>query len=314
MGLPPPAVAYDVSRSLRELAVDVAQTTDTLVGAVACLQLRWQGHAAGAAERLLSGLIDGAVEAGDALGRAATTWDHLGHDLTSVHRRIQAVDLATDAANGVMLLSLLQMGLDPVSDAAAVTARAGAAAGLAAVKAMLRAAIERAISRVTVDRALLAATKIVGVYAAKGIATGTAKAALTAQFEYGSVPWARLAGPSQLAADLVPTKVSALLVAAHTDVALRAPVPACFRDRASFDQARTVAADWSARSTGGTQVTVGEGPDGGARVTVHGASRPLTPGRAYSAAEVESLDVDLARALDQIGVYADAPVTVVVER
>lgn len=314
MELPPPAVAFDISRSFHTLSEAVGDIGSALDATILGLRRDWHGPAANAAATLLTGLLDGAHQAITALDQAAGTWNHLGHDLTWVHRKIEAVDLIDAAANGVAIVSLLQLGLDPVSDAAAVAARAGATAGLAAAKTALREAIERAVSRVAVDNALLTATRIVGVYAGKSIITGSVETGIARQFEYGSVPWARLAAPHQLIADLVPRQAAAVLVLEHTDLALPAPVPPCFADRSSYEEARTVAADWSARSIGGTQVSIDAGPHGTARVVIHGASAPLVAGRTYSAAEVESLDVDLARTLDRIAVFADAPVTVVAER
>jgi hypothetical protein len=314
MDVPPPAVAFDVSRSLHRLAQGVEEITTTLGATIVGLRRDWHGPAANAAATLLSGLLDGAHQAVIALDRAATTWDHLGHELQTTRRKIEAVEVANEVANAVSLVSLLQLGLDPATDAGVVAARAGATAGLSAARSFLRETLERAVARAAGDRALLEATAIVRAYVVRNVLAQSAESGFAGQFEYGSIPWARLVAPRQLIVDLVPRQVAALGELAHTDLALPAPVPPAFPDRASFEAARSAAADWSARSIGGTQISIDEGPQHRAQVTIHGASGPLTAGRVYTVAEVESLDVDLARTLDKIGVYADGPVTVMAER
>ncbi|HEY5335357.1 MAG TPA: hypothetical protein VIJ71_04980 [Mycobacteriales bacterium] len=314
MDVPPPAVAFDVSRSLHALAQSVEGITTALDATILGLRRDWHGPAANAAATLLAGLLDGATTTTTALDQAASTWDHLGHELQTVHRKIEIVEIANEIANAVSLASLLQLGLDPATDAGAVAARAGASAGLTATRSFLRETLERAVARAAGDRATLMATTIVGSYVVRSVLAQSAESGFAGQFEYGSVPWARLVAPRQLIADLIPRELTALVELGHTDLALRAPVPPSFPDRTSFDAARTAAGTWSARSIGGAQVSIEEGPRGSVQLTIHGASVPLKAGRAYSVAEVESLDVDLARTLDEIGVYADAPVTVVAER
>lgn len=314
MDAPPPSAAFAISDRLHDLAGAVEAAGAALGTARAAVRTGWHGKAAAAAVALLSDLARGTQEAQHALGQASATWNHLAHDLQATERRVAAVDAINAAANGLALVSAVQLGLDPVTDAGAVAARASAAAGLAAARAVLREALERAVARVLLDRTLLETVQVAGAYAARSVAAGTAQAALTERFEYGSVAWARLAGPAQLVTDLTPRAVLGARDLAAGDVYLPAPTPRGFADGRSYDAARAAAAAWAARSVPGTAVTVGAGPDGTVRVTVHGASAPLQAGRVYRAADVAGLDRDLSRTLGHIGVYADVPVTVVAER
>lgn len=314
MDAPPPSAAFAISDRLHELAGAVEAAGAALSAARAAVRTDWQGKAADAASTLLSDLTRGAQEAQHALVQASTTWNHLAHDLQANQRRMTEVDAINAGFNGFALVSAVQLGLDPFTDAAAVAARAAAATALAAARAMLRHALERAVARVLVDRTLLGAVRVAGAYVAKSVAVNTGVTTLSEQYEYGSVSWARLAGPAQLVADLTPRAVLGARELVPPNVYLPAPVPPGFADAGAYDAARVAAADWGARSVPGTAVSVDAGPDGTARVTIHGASAPLQAGRVYRAAEVAPLDRDLSRTLGRVAAHADVPVTVVAER
>lgn len=319
MDVPDPALAQDVADALSGLAEATEQAGWDLAGVLVGLRLHWQGHAARAAEQLVGALTSSTGQTSDQVRAAATTWTGFAADLRGVKAKVALVQAGSDVAVAWGVFSVLQAGLDPATDAAALASEAAAQGILATARRLLDEAMARVVARSIADRAALRALAKVYVRSSIiGAATSALSAAAIEQFEYGHVHAADVLTPS-LALALLPGSLQKVQATTGFDPFIAQPKPACFADRATYLKALDAADGWAADS-GGALVGLTAAAGGGVRLTVHGgdiaervggrSQRP--PGRAYTAAELRPLDPSAADLLEELQVWApDAPATAV---
>ncbi len=319
MNIPDPALADEIAQSLVALADATRAAAGELAALGRSLRAGWQGHAAAAAEQLVGALAVSSGQTADALEQAAGAWWSLGDDLRIVQRRIRMVDAVGDGATIWAVVSALQAGLDPVTDAAAAGTGAAAVTGMAAAHALLRGAVERLVAKALADRAALAALRAYVIQAVAGVTKAAVSTAGLDEFEYGHVHISDVLNPG-LAEALVPTLLQAALIGGHADPLILAGTPAAFAGRGSYAAAVDAADAWAATEASGALVSVHAGPDGdGVQLTVSGggvagavgAQTRRPPGHPYTAEELQHVDPSLAALLEAMSGYAYGPVSVV---
>ncbi len=309
MDVPNPELAQQVADALTRLGAVTEQSSWDVTGTLMGLTHHWEGHAAQAAETLLRDVGLTGAQTADAVRDAAGAWSRLAGELRSVETKIRFVNDLGDGADLFAVASALQGGLDIFTDSATTAEVAEAETGRLAAKAMLEAAVERLIGDVATKKAALLALRTYAIHAVATVTKSAVETGLLDDFEYGEVRVSDVLAPS-LAEALLPSPVSVYEDFAPT---VHRPPPAGFATADDFDLATTAADEWAADHSVGVWVSVGAGPDDGVRVTVRGAVPQLTRGRPYTAEQLAHLDPSLAALLDQVGVWADGSVTVVLQ-
>jgi hypothetical protein len=307
--VPNPELAQQVAAALTRLGDATERSSWDVTGTLLGVLCHWEGHAARAAETLLCDVGATGAQTADAVHAAASSWSKLAGDLRSVETKIHWVDDIGKGGDVLAVASILQGGVDLFSDGAAASAVAEAETGRLAAKAMLEAAIERLIGDVTSKKAALLVLRSYAIGAVGSLTEGALQTGILDRFEYGHVGVSDVLTPS-LAEALIPTPVSVYQDFVPT---VHRPKPPGFASADDADLATTAAEEWAATNTSGALVSVGEGPAGAVRVTVRGTIPLLRKGQPYSAQQLAHLDPSLAAMLEEVGVWALAPVTVVVQ-
>lgn len=182
-----PAAARLLARGYSEAAAVVGHAASGASLAGLLLAPEWQGDAGTAAVHLLTALRSDAGVVRRELDGLAEAMTGLADDLDHARWLEGVLRAAQTAADALLVADVVQLGLDPVSDAATVAAGAGVAGLTVALREAVSGLVARLSARMASRAARLAAVRGLARFAAPRLVAGAAVSAGLQQLVAGRV-------------------------------------------------------------------------------------------------------------------------------